>query len=131
MTSCLRDRAFQGAGSIVTVLILASVAGAAAPTQVKPGFNLFSVDQDVEIGRQSAAQAERQLRVVHDRSVDGYLNEIVGRLAPGATGTRFPYHAQVVNAAEINAFALPGGPLYVNRGLIQAARSEGELAGVI
>jgi hypothetical protein len=113
------------------VLALASVAGAATPTVVKPGFNIFSVEQDVEIGRQSAAQAERQLRLEHDRSVDAYLNEIVGALAAGATGPRFPYHAQAVNAAEINAFALPGGPLYVNRGLIQAARSEGELAGVI
>src|SRR6186997_494602 len=121
MTSSLPGRAGRAAVSVVAVLTFASLAGAAAPTQVKPGFNLFSVEQDVEIGRQSAAQAERQLRVVHDRSVDGYLNEIVGRLAPGATGTRFPYHAQVVNAAEINAFALPGGPLYVNRGLIQAA----------
>jgi hypothetical protein len=115
----------------MTVLILASVAGAATPTQVKPGFNIFSVEQDVEIGRQSAAQAERQLRLVHDRSVDAYLNEIVGALGGGTTGPRFPYHAQAVNASEINAFALPGGPLYVNRGLIQSARSEGELAGVI
>jgi HAMP domain-containing protein len=104
---------------------------AAAQTQVKPGFNVFSVEQDIEIGRQSAGEAERQLRLVRDRSVDAYLNEIVGALAAGATGPRFPYNAQAVNASEINAFALPGGPLYVNRGLIQAARSEGELAGVI
>lgn len=131
MTSSLPRRAGQAAASVVAVLTFASLAGAATPTQVKPGFNLFSVQQDVEIGQQSAAQAEHQLRMVRDRSVDDYLNEIVGRLAAGATGARFPYNAQAVNASEINAFALPGGPLYVNSGLIRAARSEGELAGVI
>src|SRR6185436_15415822 len=104
---------------------------ASAQTQVKPGFNIFSTEQDIEIGRQSAGEAERQLRLVRDRSVDGYLNEIVGTLAAGYNGPRFPYHAQAVSASEINAFALPGGPLYVNSGLIEAARSEGELAGVI
>jgi peptidase M48-like protein len=130
MTSCVpnRPRAVLGFLSIVS---LAGASVASAQTQVKPGFNIFSVDQDIEIGRQSAAEAERQLRLVRDRSVDGYLNEIVGVLGAGATGPRFPYHAQAVSASEINAFALPGGPLYVNSGLIQAARSEGELAGVI
>ena len=117
--------------ALVSSWMLGLAAEAAAQTQVKPGFNVFSVEQDIEIGRQSAAEAERQLRLVRDRSVDAYLNEIVGALAATATGPRFPYNAQAVNAAEINAFALPGGPLYVNRGLIQAARSEGELAGVI
>ena len=131
MTSSLHGRAGRAAAAILSVLALAPLAGAAAPTVVKPGFNLFSVEQDVEIGRQSAAEAERQLRFVRDRSVDDYLNRIVGTLAAGATGPRFPYHAQAVNASEINAFALPGGPLYVNRGLIEAARSEGELAGVM
>jgi Zn-dependent protease with chaperone function len=131
MTSSLRTGARGVAAGLISFLALASASAAAAQTQVKPGFNIFSVDQDIEIGRQSAAEAERQLRLVRDRSVDAYLNEVVGALGAGSAGPRFPYHAQAVNASEINAFALPGGPLYVNRGLIQAARSEGELAGVI
>jgi len=126
-----RDRArLLGAGA-VAFLALGFSSAAAAQTQIKPGFNIFSANQDIEIGRQSAAEAERQLRLVRDRSVDDYLNQIVGKLSAGATGNRFPYHAQAVSASEINAFALPGGPLYVNSGLIASARSEGELAGVI
>ena len=100
----------------------------ATPT---PGFNLFSVEQDVEIGRQSAVEAERQLPLLRDRNVDRYLNQIIGKLAAKAPGARYPYAIKAVNASEINAFALPGGPMYVNRGLFEAARSEAELAGVL
>jgi Zn-dependent protease with chaperone function len=115
----------------VAVLTFLPAAGALAQTQVKPGFNLFSVEQDVEIGRQSAAEAERQLPILNDRTVESYVDEITRRLAAQAPGAKFPYQAKVVNASDVNAFALPGGFLYVNRGLIDAARTEGELAGVV
>jgi predicted Zn-dependent protease len=110
--------------SLASGLSLASAAPAAA-------INLFSVQQDAQIGRQAAADAERQLPMVRDRSVEGYVNAIVGRLADVAPGPRFDYFARVVNSADINAFSLPGGPIYVNRGLIEAVRNEGELAGVL
>ena len=87
----------------------------------KPGFNLFSVEQDVEIGRQSAVEAERQLPMLRNGNVDRYLNKIVTKLAAQAPGARYPYAIKAVNASEINAFSLPGGPMYVNRGLFEAA----------
>src|SRR5262245_14487204 len=102
-----------------------------AQTKIKPGFNLFSVSQDVEIGRQSAAEVERQLPILTDRSIDAYVNAVGKRLAAVAPGADFPYQFKVVNASDINAFALPGGYLYVNRGLIEAAKNEGQLAGVM
>lgn len=124
-----RGRAVAAA---LAVLMLAPAADAlAAPTQVKPGFNLFSVEQDVEIGRQSAAEAERQLPLLNDRTVESFVDDIGRRLATHAPGAKFPYQVKVVNASDINAFALPGGFLYVNRGLIDASRNEGELAGVV
>jgi Zn-dependent protease with chaperone function len=103
----------------------------AATSRATPGFNLFSVEQDIEIGRQSAVEAERQLRMLNDRNVDRYLNEIVRKLAAQAPGARYPYAIKAVNDSAINAFSLPGGPMYVNRGLFEAARSEAELAGVL
>jgi Zn-dependent protease with chaperone function len=103
----------------------------AAASRATPGFNLFSVEQDVEIGRQSALEAEQQLRLLNDRNVDRYLNEIVRKLAAQAPGARYPYAIKAVNDSAINAFSLPGGPMYVNRGLFEAARSEAELAGVL
>jgi Zn-dependent protease with chaperone function len=112
-------------------VLAATAAVAVAQEDPKPGFNLFSVEQDVEIGRQSAAEAERQLPILRDASLDRYLNAVVRRLAAAAPGAKYPYRIRAVNAEEINAMTLPGGFMYVNRGLIEAARSEGELAGVL
>ena len=89
------------------------------------------MEQDVEIGRQSAVEAERQLPMLKNRNVDRYLGKIVEKLAAQAPGGRYPYAIKAVNASEINAFSLPGGPMYVNRGLFEAAQSEAELAGVL
>jgi len=104
---------------------------AGADSRAKPGFNFFTLEHDIEIGRQSAADAERQLPLLNDPAVDRYLSRIVQELAPGAPGARYPYGIKAVNASEINAFSLPGGFMYVNRGLFEAARSEAELAGAL
>ena len=117
---------------LASALVLSAPLVARAQTKpATPGFNLFSVEQDVEIGRQSAVEAERQLPMLKNRNVDRYLNKIVTKLAAQAPGARYPYTIKAVNASEINAFALPGGPMYVNRGLFEAARSEAELASVL
>lgn len=116
---------------VLAMLVGLSAASTFAQTPVKAGFNLFSPEQDVEIGRQSAAQAERQLPVLGNSAADRYVEAIGQRLAAVAPGPKFPYTFKVVNAADINAFALPGGPTYVTRGLIEAVPGEPELAGVI
>jgi len=116
----------------VAAVVFAIASGASfAQTQVKSGFNVFSVEQDVEIGRQSAVEAERQLPLLRDSSVESYVERVGRRLADATPGPKFPYTFKVVNASDINAFALPGGPTYVTRGLIDAVRNEGELAGVM
>jgi hypothetical protein len=129
-----RIRTGLAAALLLSLSALAS-APAPAPTKIKPGFNLFSVEQDIEIGRQSAAEVDRQLPILQDPAVESHVNAIGTRLAgfiPGfVPGKRFPYQFKVVNASDINAFALPGGFLYLNRGLIEAAKSEGQLAGVM
>ncbi len=119
-------------GSFVLLACAAAAPGAvAAPESIPSAFNLYSVEQDIEIGRQSAAEAETKLPLLRDASVDRYLNRIVKLLASETPGERYPYQIKAVNDPTINAFALPGGPMYANRGLLVAARSEGELAGVI
>jgi beta-barrel assembly-enhancing protease len=116
--------------SLATLIALPPFA-VLAQTQFKSGFNLFSVEQDVEIGRQSAIEAERQLPMLDNRSIEAYVNAIGERLARVAPGADYPYQFKIVNASDINAFALPGGHLYLNRGLIEAAENEGQLAGVM
>ena len=104
---------------------------ASAQTKVKAGFNLFSAQDDVQIGAQSAAQAEQQLPILRDSQVQAYVDRIGQRLAANAGGPQFNYQFRVVNASDINAFALPGGYIYVNRGVLDQARNEGEVAGVL
>ncbi len=120
---------------LVTGLAVTSLAFALGPamaqTRIRPGFNLFSVQQDQEIGQQSASDVEQQLPIISSKAVNRYINAIGKRLADVAPGADFTYEFKVVNASDINAFALPGGYMYLNRGLIEAAGSEGMLAGVM
>lgn len=100
-------------------------------TRLKPGMNFYSEQKDIEFGRQAAQEAERQLPLLKVRAVDAYLNRLGKRLARRAPGYKFPYQFKTINQGEINAFALPGGFLYVNRGTIEAAENEAQLAGVM
>lgn len=100
-------------------------------TQFKPGWNMFSAQQDVEVGQQASLEAERQVLLLNDPRVDNYLNSVGQRLVSNAPGYKFPYTFKAVNDRAINAFALPGGHMYINRGTIEAANTEAQLAGVM
>ncbi|HSB18148.1 MAG TPA: M48 family metalloprotease [Bryobacteraceae bacterium] len=103
----------------------------AGRTQLKPGWNMFSPQQDVEVGQQVSKDAEQQIPMLKDSRVDNYLNNLGQRLSAHAPGYKFPYAYKAVNDRAINAFALPGGPVYINRGVIEAADNEAQLAGVM
>jgi len=118
------------AGCLLAASLL-TVETATAQTKIKPGFNLFSVEQDKEIGAKSAAEVERQFPILHGQAIDSCVDAIGKRLAAVAPGAKYAYQFEVVNASDVNAFALPGGYLYFNRGLVETAKSEGQLAGVM
>ena len=115
----------------LTFVLVAGVWAADGRTILKPGWNMFSPQQDVEVGQQVSPDAERQLPMLNNSRVDNYVNNLGRRLASNAPGERYPYHFKVVNDPAINAFALPGGPIYLNRGVIEAADNESQLAGVL
>jgi beta-barrel assembly-enhancing protease len=104
--------------------------GDTAP-QFKPGFNLFSPQQDIEMGRQSAVQISKEMPILRDQQIVGYVQQLGAKLAAKAPGEKFPYSFNVIGTKDINAFALPGGFIFVNAGALAAARNEGELAGVM
>ena len=122
-------------GSVTRVgaltLLLVAVVWADGRTILKPGWNMFSPQQDVEVGQQVSPDAERQLPMLNNARVDNYVNALGRRLASNAPGEQYPYSFKVVNDPAINAFALPGGPIYINRGVIEAADNESQLAGVL
>jgi predicted Zn-dependent protease len=96
------------------------------------GFDMFSAQEEVQAGQQAAAQVSQQLPVLPDSDpVAIYVQRLGQQLAAHAPGEKWPYSFHVVNQKEINAFALPGGPVFVNVGTIRAADNEAELAGVI
>jgi predicted Zn-dependent protease len=97
----------------------------------RTGFNLFSPEQDIELGEASAEEIRRQVVVVEDERTAAYVQRLGERVAAAAPGYKFPYRFVVVASPEVNAFALPGGYVFVNEGAIEAAHSEGELAGVL
>lgn len=127
-----RSAQFAARPVLALMLALSLAAGVAeAQTQIKSGWNMFSPQQDVEIGQQSAVEAERQLPILRDSNIESYVNRIGQKLAVNSGGPQFQYRFRVVNASDINAFALPGGFIYLNRGIIENARNEGEVAGVL
>jgi len=115
----------------ITILPVASF----AQTEIKLHGNKFQPADDVKLGQQAAAQAEQQMQLVRDPELESYVERVGQHLAaaipPEFQHPEFHYYFKVVNAKEINAFALPGGPMYVNSGMITAAKSEDEMAGVM
>lgn len=99
----------------------------------RPGWNMFSPQQDVEVGRENSAEVDKQLPILKDAEAERYVNELGKQLSAHAPYNKSDYvwRFRVVNSGDINAFALPGGYIYVNRATMEAAQNEAQLAGVI
>src|SRR6266404_5751225 len=104
-------------------------------TKISYHSNKYKPTDDVKVGRQAAMEVEQKLPILNDAQITNYVSRVgmrlVAAIPPEFQHPEFQYYFKVVNASDINAFALPGGPMYVNRGMIQAARNEGEMAGVM
>lgn len=96
----------------------------------KGSINFMSIEKEIALGRQLAAEIERQVKLVDDPVINEYVNR-VGQNLVRNSDAKVPFSIKVVESDEINAFALPGGFFYVNSGLILAADDEAELAGVM
>jgi Zn-dependent protease with chaperone function len=102
--------------------------------RVRPssGFNLFSAQEEIQAGKEASSGIGKQLPLLPDSDpITVYVQQIGADLAAHAPGEKWPYNFHVVNQKEINAFALPGGAIFVNLGTVQAADNEAELAGVM
>ncbi|MBO0862249.1 MAG: M48 family metalloprotease [Chloracidobacterium sp.] len=89
--------------------------------------NLYTLDQEITLGRHLALEADREVRLVDDKLVTEYVNR-VGQNIALHSDARMPFTIKIIDSDDINAFALPGGYLYVSRGALEAADSEAELA---
>jgi predicted Zn-dependent protease len=120
---------------LLASLLLLTPLAAHAQTRVKPPRNLFGVSADLEAGRETARRVESESRVLYDDEVLAYVSrvghDLVAALPEQYRRREFVYTFKLLDEAEPNAAALPGSLVYVNRGLIEFARTEGELAGVL
>ena len=121
--------------SALAIVLFLSGAGLLAQTVVKPPKNKYTPKQDVELGRKAAAEVRREYPIITNDRITSYLTKLGDRLVaaapPDLNEAVYEYSFTPVNLKEINAFALPGGPMFVNRGMIDAAASEGEVVGVM
>jgi len=96
----------------------------------KHQINFYSLNKEVALGRQLAADVDRQGKFIEDPVVTEYVNRVGQNLALHSD-SKIPFTIRVLDSDDVNAFALPGGFLYVNKGAILAADTEAELAGVM
>ncbi|MGE3465831.1 MAG: M48 family metalloprotease, partial [Pyrinomonadaceae bacterium] len=106
---------------------------AVAQTRIETPKNKYKIQDDVKLGNEAATEIEKQFPILNDSDAENYVERVGGRLVAAIPAQfrqpAFDYRFKVVNASDINAFALPGGPMYVNRGMIEKAGNEGEMAG--
>jgi Zn-dependent protease with chaperone function len=116
---------------IAIFLILISMTVLAERTKLKPATSGPPQD-DIKMGLAAAAEAEKQLVLIKNPDATAYITSLGNSLvAKAPNDNKFPFTFKIVDDKSINAFALPGGPLYVNRGAIEAADNEAQIAGVI
>jgi beta-barrel assembly-enhancing protease len=122
------------AGLSVMAIVFAPLT-ALTQTKISYHSNKFKPEDDVKVGRKAAQEVEQQLPILRDRQATDYVasvgQRLVAAIPPEFQHPEFRYYFKIVDASDINAFALPGGPMYVNRGMIEAAHTEGEMAGVM
>jgi len=121
--------------SRLALIVTLTTTSVFAQTKVTPPKNKYTPQQDVEIGREAAAEVRKQYPIITDSQIRAYVERLGDRLVEAAprelNNPVFEYSFTPVNLKDINAFALPGGPMFVNRGMIEAAATEGEVAGVM
>ncbi len=118
-------------GLVILTLLSPGCAMREPGDPLNPGYNVYSPQQDVELGQQAAAEVRQQVEVVPNDRLQNYISTLGKKLAADPAAGDYPYQFTVINDPSINAFALPGGPIFVHSGLIEAADNEAQLAGVL
>lgn len=126
---------------LFAVAILFACAAGSLPAQEKctpppipeapPGSNIFTDQQEVDLGDVMAEQIERNFRVIHDGELAAHMNDMIGRVLAQLPPTQLKIRAVLIDLSILNAFSLPGGRIYVARKMVAFLRNEDELAGLL
>ena len=119
----------------IAVALACGLSSVTAQTRIVPPKNKYTPEQDVELGEKAAAEVRAAYPVITTPEIQRYVTHLgqslVEAAPPELNNPAFRYSFTPVNVKEINAFALPGGPMFINRGMIDSAHSEGEVVGVM
>ena len=126
-------RRFAGiAGALVAgTLLPAEWLHAVEPQVVDQPFNTLTQEEEIALGKKFAEAYEKKVELLRAPDIDSYLNHMVRKLGDASQRPSWPFQIKVVNSATVNASAIPGGLIYVQRGLLDFVKDENELAGVI
>lgn len=117
--------------SLVVVLLLALAGCVRNPATGEKQLSLISEQQEIELGQQARKEVLQTMPLVDDAGLQSYVSQVGMRLAKASERPNLPWSFQVIDDASVNAFALPGGPIFVTRGLITHVTNEAELASVL
>ena len=131
----MANRVRCGRGLALLAITCLAVGGVHAQTVMKLAKNRYTPEQDVKLGLEAAAEIQKEYPIIKDERITRYLTMLGERLVAAAPAELnnpvYKYSFTPVNLKEINAFALPGGPMFVQRGMFTAAAAEGEVVGVM
>ena len=122
-----RTRALLALLAVLVTLPLRAV----EPTPAKAWYNTFSDDEEMAMGRKAAAETDQQMPILDSPLLTAYLNDLGQKVAQASRRPQIQYTFKIVNTDVVNAFSLPGGFVYVDRGLLDFVDNESELAGVL
>jgi predicted Zn-dependent protease len=123
------------AGGLGILLFLVALFGAPLraeePTPSKALYNTFTDEEEMAMGRKAAEETEKQMPILDAPLLTAYVDSVGQKIAQASRRPTLKYSFKIVNTASVNAFSLPGGYVYVNRGLLDFVQGESELAGIL
>ena len=129
----LSRRKFVGLAGLMgaAAFVSPSLLHAVEPHVRDEPYNTLTPQEEIALGRKFSAEYEKNVEILHDPTVDAYLNRIIRKLGDASQRPQWPYQAKVVNTSEVNACAIPGGFLYIQRGLLEYVDDENEMVGAM
>jgi beta-barrel assembly-enhancing protease len=126
-----RRHLFRMAGMGGAAALLHPLLRAAEPKITTPPYNTLSREEELALGRKFSIEYEKEVEILRNPVIDAYLNGIVKKLGDNSQAPYWPYQVKVVNTSDINASAIPGGFLYLRRGLLEFVEDENEMVGAL
>jgi predicted Zn-dependent protease len=119
-------------GGLLLLFVLVSLPlRAEEPTPTKAFYNTFNDEEEMAIGRKAAEETDKQMMLLDAPLLTAYVNNLGQKVAQASRRPQLQYSFKIVNTDSVNAFSLPGGYIYVNRGLLDFVMNESELAGIL